>query len=270
VFVSFWSYALHMAVFRTTIAGAVAHWYFHRNDEDNAGTGINSAGWYFGRPVVYSMCRVYRYHWGTMVFGSFIIALATMPRLILEYVLAQTGEAEDANALTRCLIWSVRCFVYCLEKCVKAMTDLAFVNVAISGRNLCAAGARTVELLAKYPVQMMLDKMASVALKVLACLLVPSMLVVSAFMMVPKAEAAGICALVVACNSVLITRMAVGVYDVSLTALFMCAMRDAELYDGQHAPESLRSAMDLKPKGRRTRTTVRDVEMSSSFQGDQS
>jgi len=113
------------------VAGAVAHWYFHRNDEDNAGTGINSAGWFFGRPVIYSMCRVYRYHWGTMVFGSCIIALATMPRLVLEYLLSQTGEAEDANAMTRCLVWCVRCFVYCLEKCVKAMTDLAFVNVAI-------------------------------------------------------------------------------------------------------------------------------------------
>mmetsp|Transcript_50643 Transcript_50643/g.134433 ORF Transcript_50643/g.134433 Transcript_50643/m.134433 type:complete len:775 (-) Transcript_50643:35-2359(-) len=265
VFVSCWSYALHMAVFRTTVAGAVAHWYFHRNDADNAGTGINSAGWYFGRPVIYSMCRVYRYHWGTMVFGSFIIALATMPRLILEYLLSQTGDAEDANAITRCLVWCVRCFVYCLEKCVKAMTDLAFVNVAISGRNLCAAGARTVELLAKYPVQMLMDKMASVALKVLACLLVPSMLVVASFVMVPKAEAGGICALVVACNSVLITRMAVGVYDVCLTALFMCAMRDSELYNGQHAPESLRAAMNLTPKGRKT---VRDVEMSSSFRGD--
>jgi choline transporter-like protein 2/4/5 len=265
IFVSCWSYALHMAVFRTTVAGAVAHWYFHRNDEDNAGTGINSAGWFFGRPVIYSMCRVYRYHWGTMVFGSCIIALATMPRLILEYLLSQTGEAEDANAMTRCLVWCVRCFVYCLEKCVKAMTDLAFVNVAISGRNLCAAGARTVELLAKYPVQMMMDKMASVALKVLACLLVPTMLVVLSFVLVPS-KAAGVCALVVACNAVLITRMAVGVYDVTLTALFMCAMRDAELYDGQHAPESLRSAMDLKPKGRRT---VRDVEMSSSFRADQ-
>merc|ERR1712228_1141770 len=98
-----------------------------------------------------------------------------MPRLILEYVLAQHGEGDDA--LTRCVIRCVRCVLHCIGECVKMMTDMALINVAISGRAMCAAGGRAVELMAKYPRQVLLDRLASWSVKVLACILVPAVLV---------------------------------------------------------------------------------------------
>jgi len=264
LFSAIWVYSFHMAVGRTTIAGAVAQWYFYRMDEDNdAGTGIHAKGWFFGRPVIYALGRVLRYHMGTMAFGSFIISLCTMPRIILEYVLAQTPQLENSNCLTRCVIWCLRCALTCFEKCVKLFTEFAYVNVAISGRNLCGAGRRTVELMVKYPAQVALDQLASTSLKVLACLLVPSFLVALSSIRVHKGW--GACAAAIVGLSIVITRMAAGVFDIVLSSLFMCAMRDKELYNGTYASDSLSRAMGLSEGGRRAsrRTSAaRDIELS--------
>lgn len=42
--------------------------------------------------------------------------------------------------------------------------------------------------------------------------------------------------------SFLVAHVAVSVYDVCMTTLFICAVRDAEYFGGRYAPPSLREA----------------------------
>ena len=62
----------------TTIAGAYSYWYFYGRDEEKK-SGVRLA-------FLKSFWRVIRYHIGSMAFGSMIVALVQLARIILAYV----------------------------------------------------------------------------------------------------------------------------------------------------------------------------------------
>merc|ERR1712217_526264 len=99
--------------------------------------------------------------------------------------------------------------------------------------------------MAKYPVQVTLDTMVSSALSSIACLMVPSVMITVAWFYVDEWP---ICAFGIALGAYMVTRLAVSVYDVCLSTLFVCAMRDSELYEGRYATDELRAAMQMPEK----------------------
>lgn len=242
LFVFLFSYYLHVAVCISVTAMCVSHWYFYRDDaERNAGTGINSEGWFFGRPILLAFCRVCRHHLGSLVFGSCIIALATLLRIIFEYVAAKTKEQQESNPALKVLFCMCRCSLWCLEKCLSFITEYAYVYVAVTGKSFCSSARSSFVFFAKYPLQTALDKMASTALGYLLCITVPAGLVVVGYFCGLK-DAWPVCALVIAGLAYVTTRLAAGIYDVCITTLFVCAMRDCEHYGGRYMSKSLRSA----------------------------
>merc|ERR1712139_509989 len=172
-------------------------------------------------------------------------AIATLPRIILEYLDQHTKGEQEANATFKATIQAARCCLCCLEKCLKFLTDYAYINVAVSGRPFCRSAHDAVVLFAKYPVQVTMDKMASTALKGFACVIVPGLCVVAAFFLCEEWLP---CAIVIGCLSYVIVRMAVGVYDVCITTLFVCVMKDAEFYEGKYMSEELSVAVGLPKK----------------------
>lgn len=242
IFGLLWAYFFHVACFISVIAMAIAHWYFYRDDpEKNAGTGVNSSGWFFGRPVLLAMGRIARYHSGTMAVGSFIMAAVTLPRIILEYIAQQT-DAEH-NQVTKYILWAARCCLYCFEKCVKFLTEYAYVYTAVTGRPFCSAAMSSFKLFAEYPVQVALDKMACWVMRVITCTVVPGFMVILAYLLIPHGFLP--CATIIAALSYITTRLTVGLYDVIVTTLFVCAMRDKEHFGGKYMHYSLRKACGL-------------------------
>jgi len=253
-----WIYFYHVAAFQTTISGAVAHWYFFRLDpEHSAGTGIHSQGWFFGRPLVYAYCRVVRYHMGSLALGSLILALVTLPRIILEYLDQQSKRANGNNPVVLLAFRAIRCCLWCFDQCLKWLTTYSYINIAVSGRPFCRAAHKSFIILAKYPVQVALDWLASTVLQAVVGLLVPLCMVVAAYFLMGSWV---VCGVAVAFLSYMVTRMAVGVYDICISALFVCAIDDAEKHGGKYAPEELRQAFGFSAR----RATV-DVELSSSY-----
>ena len=58
-----------------------------------------------GAPVVVSLLTIFRYHLGSLAFGSLALLLCTVARLAFEYVEHHTKELADQNLLTK----SIRC-----------------------------------------------------------------------------------------------------------------------------------------------------------------
>mmetsp|Transcript_25467 Transcript_25467/g.49918 ORF Transcript_25467/g.49918 Transcript_25467/m.49918 type:complete len:751 (+) Transcript_25467:65-2317(+) len=252
-----WIYFYHIAAFQTTIAGAVAHWYFYRLDpEHSAGTGIHSKGWFFGRPLVYAYCRVVRYHMGSLALGSLILALVTLPRIILEYLDQQSKRASENNPVVQLAFRAIRCCLWCFDQCLKWLTTYSYINIAVSGRPFCKAAHKSFVILAKYPVQVTLDYLASTVLQAVVGLLVPLCMVMAAYF---KMGSWVVCGVAVALLAYMVTRMAVGVYDICISALFVCAIDDAEKHGGKYAPDELRQAFGFSAR----RLTI-DVELSST------
>jgi len=238
-----WVYFMHMAVFKTTVAGAVSHWYFFRLDHDNnAGTGIGSEGYFFGRPLIYALCRVLRYHMGTMALGSFLLAVVTLARILLDYADKELKRGEDLNPVVRYLLRAAKCFLCCCGACLQWLTEYTYISVAMSGRNFCRGAKASFGLLINHPVQVGLDRFASVALQTIPGVLVPLSMVILTRILLKSWLVSGC---FVAFLSYMVTRMAVGVYDVSISALFFCAITDLEKFGGKYMPEDLRDALDL-------------------------
>lgn len=69
-----WTSEFIFACQQLAIAGAVAYWYFRKPTDS---------------PVIHSICKLIKYHLGSVAKGSFIITIFKIPRLILTYLYAK-------------------------------------------------------------------------------------------------------------------------------------------------------------------------------------
>ncbi|CAE7663746.1 slc44a4, partial [Symbiodinium pilosum] len=99
------------------------------------------------------------------------------------------------------------------------------VYVAVTGKTFCSSAHASFVFFAKYPVQTAMDKMASAALGYLLCVTVPLGLAVVAFPWLSQDWPP--CAAVIIALAYVTTRLAAGIYDVCITTLFVCVMRDS-------------------------------------------
>ena len=114
------------------IAGAVAGWYFTRDKSD------------LKLPILASFKRLVIYHLGSVAFGSFIIALVQLVRMILAYI-----ERKLAKRTNSCgpLLKCCQCCLWCFEKCLKFLNRNAYIMTAIYGYNFCKAAQKAFSLL---------------------------------------------------------------------------------------------------------------------------
>ena len=68
------------------------------------------------------------YHGGTMAFGSFLIAMLGMIKLVFEMFANQyESMAGSENAIVKVFTCCFRCCIWCLDSCVKFVSENAFV-----------------------------------------------------------------------------------------------------------------------------------------------
>lgn len=89
--------------------------------------------------------RTVRYHLGTLAFGSLIITICRIIRLLLEY-LDQKLKKYD-NVVTRSILCCMKCFFWCLEKFLKFLNKNAYIMCAIHGKNFCGSAKDAFNLL---------------------------------------------------------------------------------------------------------------------------
>ncbi|XP_078416941.1 choline transporter-like protein 3 isoform X3 [Cetorhinus maximus] len=121
-----WTSEFLVACQQMTIAGAVMRCYFNR-DKNNPP----------GHPILTSVSRLFNYHLGTVVKGSFIITLVRIPRIVLLYVHSCLKGKESACA--RCLVKCCTCCLCCLEKWLRFLNQNAYIATAINGTNFCTS-----------------------------------------------------------------------------------------------------------------------------------
>ena len=101
-------------------------WYFSFTS-DRAGKGSLFTG----------IKWILRYHWGSIAFGSFIIALVQFIRIIFEYYRKKIQMANKNNPVVKCLLCCTSYLLACLERCIKFITKNAYIQVALSSKNFC-------------------------------------------------------------------------------------------------------------------------------------
>lgn len=120
------------------------------------------AGWYWtldrkkdlpSFPLMTSFIRTFRYHLGTIAFGSLIISIIKFIRYFLEYADQKLKQYSQDNPLVKALVCCCKCCFWCLEKFMKFINRNAYIMTAVYGKNFCTSARDAFFLLMRNAVR---------------------------------------------------------------------------------------------------------------------
>ncbi|XP_077413840.1 choline transporter-like protein 2 isoform X1 [Vanacampus margaritifer] len=234
VFLFFWCANFVTALGQMTLAGAFASYYWAFVKPDDMPSF----------PIFSSLGRSLRYHTGTLAFGSLILSIIQIIRVLLEYLDHKLKGAH--NKCTRFLMCCLKCCFWCLEKCIKFLNRNAYIMVAIYGKNFCTSARDAFFLLMRNMIRVaVLDKVTDFLL-FLGKLLIVGLVGVFAFFFfsgrvkafentAPHLHYYWVPILTVVVGSYLIAHGFFSVYAMCVDTLFLCFCEDLERNDGSAA-----------------------------------
>ncbi|KAL4601664.1 choline transporter-like protein 5 isoform X1 [Arapaima gigas] len=192
-------------------------------------------------PLFSSFGRAIRYHTGSLAFGSLILAVVQLIRIILEYLDHKLKGAQ--NTFARFLLCCLKCCFWCLERVIKFMNRNAYIMIAIYGKNFCTSAREAFFLLMRNVVRVaVLDKVTDFLLFLGKVLIAGSVGVLAFFFFtckipviqeeVPSLNFYWVPLLTVVLGSYLIAHGFFSVYAMCVDTLFLCFCEDLERNDG--------------------------------------
>uniref|UniRef100_A0A4W5PBT0 Choline transporter-like protein n=1 Tax=Hucho hucho TaxID=62062 RepID=A0A4W5PBT0_9TELE len=231
VFLFFWCANFVTALGQMTLAGAFAsyYWAFVKPDDMPA------------FPIFSSLGRSLRYHTGSLAFGSLILSIIQIIRVLLEYIDHKLQGTQ--NKCTKFLLCCLKCCFWCLEKFIKFINRNAYIMVAIYGKNFCTSAKDAFFLLMRNMIRVaVLDKVTDFLL-FLGKLLIVGLVGIFAFFFfsgrvkafentAPNLHYYWVPILTVVVGSYLIAHGFFSVYAMCVDTLFLCFLEDLERNDG--------------------------------------
>ncbi|XP_075062911.1 choline transporter-like protein 2 isoform X1 [Mixophyes fleayi] len=230
-FMFLWLANFVIALGQVTLAGAFAsyYWAFKKPDDMPA------------FPIFSSLGRAIRYHTGSLAFGSLILAIVQLIRIMLEYLDHKLKGVD--NKCARFLLCCLKCCFWCLEKFIKFLNRNAYIMIAIYGTNFCTSARNAFFLLMRNIIRVaVLDKVTDFLL-FLGKLLVVGCVGILAFFFfthririvqdtAPTLNYYWVPILTVIVGSYLIAHGFFSVYGMCVDTLFLCFCEDLERNDG--------------------------------------
>lgn len=230
VFGLLWGLFFVSAMEEMVMAGAFAAWYW-TFDKKN----LPSA------PLTRSFSRTFRYHLGTLAFGSLIIAIIRMIRLMIEFIEQKLKEYRQDNPLVKAVLCMCRCCFWCLETFMKFINRNAYIMTAIYGKNFCWSAKEAFSLLMRNIVRVaVLDKITDFLLLLGKLVIVGTMGVLSFYVFSGRIDKIQVEDLnyyfvpvfVIIVGSFFIADVFFDVYEMAVDTLFLCFLEDIERNDG--------------------------------------
>lgn len=231
VFLFFWCANFVTALGQVTLSGAFAsyYWAFKKPEHIPA------------YPIFSSLGRALRYHTGSLAFGSLILSIVQVIRVILEYLDHKLKGAQ--NKCAKFMLSCMKCCFWCLEKCIKFLNRNAYIMIAIYGKSFCTSAKDAFFLLMRNIVRVaVLDKVTDFLLFLGKLLIVGIVGIFSFFFFSGRIKAVEEAApslnyywvpiLTVVVGSYLIAHGFFSVYAMCVDTLFLCFLEDLERNDG--------------------------------------
>jgi len=245
-----WLSAFIAASVQFIIASSTCIWYFSQ------GTGQGASG-----TVRKSVWRFFRYHFGSIAFGSFILAVVQLIRIILAYMEAQAKkagakESKVAQFAFKCL----QCYLACFERFIKFLNKNAYIQIALTGKNFCFAAKDGFLLAIHNPLRYSVLYGIAGIFVLFGKVCIAALTGLGAFLVITKYDkfSAQLYSPVIPTLVVLIFAYAIGnafmtVYGMAAETILACFVLDEELNKKKnapprHCPESLKSFLDMHQK----------------------
>uniref|UniRef100_A0A452DSN2 Choline transporter-like protein n=1 Tax=Capra hircus TaxID=9925 RepID=A0A452DSN2_CAPHI len=222
VFMFFWLANFVLALGQVTLAGAFASYYWAMNKPDDLPAF----------PLFSAFGRALRYHTGSLAFGSLLLAVVQVIRVMLEYLDQRLKAAE--NKFAKFLMSCLKCCFWCLEKFIKFLNRNAYIMVSRPGHS---------RLLLTIPCRVaVLDKVTDFLFLLGKLLIVGSVGILAFFFFThririvqdtaPPLHYYWVPIVTVVIGSYLIAHGFFSVYGMCVDTLFLCFCEDLERNDG--------------------------------------
>ena len=152
-----WANSFIQGVGIMTIAGAVSQWYWSPFEYVTADTNDDGKidecdikvkrTIVKGMPVTSSLIRTIKYHMGSIAFGSLIIAIVQLMRIVMAYITKQAENLGGDSKIKKIVLAIVNCMLWCLEKCVKFISKNSYIYTAIKGTSFCWSAFQSFRLI---------------------------------------------------------------------------------------------------------------------------
>ncbi|CAG9815700.1 unnamed protein product [Phaedon cochleariae] len=250
VFGFFWLAFFVTALGQMVLAGIFAQWYWTFHKKNLPFFSVTSA-----------FFRALRYHIGTLAFGSLIIAICRMIRVVLEYIDQKLKKYD--NELTKAIMCLLKCFFYCLEKFLKFINKNAYIMCAVHGKNFCASAKDAFMLLMRNIIRVfVLDKVTDFLFFLSKLLLTLGVGAVSyvffatdlvSFIDNSNLNYGLVPVVIIMISTYLIASLFFSVYSMAVDTLFLCFLEDCERNDGTPQKPYFMSKNLMKIFGKRNR-----------------
>ena len=229
----------------TAMSGNVSDWYFFRRDEKRRSKA----------PLTRSLLRVLRFHLGTIFFGSFVIALIQLVRILMAVLDSQTKKLQEQNQMAKLALKAVQCCLWCLEKTVKFITNYCYIYVAMQGGGFCRSCFAVFTLIMGNPAQLALNTIVRLILSLLQLIAIPGVCAwaCNATLERQRKPEPMYASAVVAIMAYIITSAFALVMSCTLDTLFVCCVRDKNEYKGAFMSDRLYSAFGFDKSDRRAK-----------------
>ncbi|CAL8388642.1 unnamed protein product [Arctogadus glacialis] len=231
LFLFFWCANFVTALGQVTLAGAFAsyYWAFKKPEHIPA------------YPIFASLGRALRFHTGSLAFGSLILSLVQIVRVLLEYLDHKLKGAQ--NRCAKFILSCMKCCFWCLEKFIKFINRNAYIMIAIYGKSFCPSAKDAFFLLMRNVIRVaVLDKVTDFLLFLGKLLIVGIVGICSFFFFSGRIKAVEETApslnyywvpiLTLVVGSYLIAHGFFSVYAMCVDTLFLCFCEDLERNDG--------------------------------------
>ncbi|XP_072690189.1 choline transporter-like protein 5 isoform X2 [Canis lupus baileyi] len=231
LFVFFWLINFVIALGQCALAGAFASYYWaFRKPDDIPPYPLFTA---FGRAI--------RYHTGSLAFGSLLLALIQMFKIVLEYLDRRLKDPQ--NNISKFLQCCLKCCFWCLENVIKYFNRNAYVMIAIYGKNFCRSARDAFNLLMRNILKIaVMDKVTDFVL-ILGKILVAGCIGMLAFLLFTQRLPTiiegptslnyyWVPLLTVIIGSYLVAHGFFSVYAMCIDTIFICFLEDLERNDG--------------------------------------
>ncbi|ORZ33107.1 plasma-membrane choline transporter-domain-containing protein [Catenaria anguillulae PL171] len=224
VFGFLWTWQFILGVWQTTIAGAVATWYWSRVKTNLPRFPVAGAFW-----------RCFRYHLGSIALGSMLIAIVQLIRLLLAE--AQRKLKGSGNKTAQYILSCLQCCFWCLEKFMKFINKNAYIEVAVYGYSFCEAARTAFQLLFRNAFRVVVVDKVSNFLLFLGKVFITAVTCVIALAVLNQrysnlSEFFAVPLIFIFVISWIIASTFASVVDMGIDTLFLCFCEDTERHDG--------------------------------------
>ncbi|CAE7915874.1 slc44a5 [Symbiodinium necroappetens] len=234
-FVFLWNNALNIAIGQCLIAGAVGIWFFTSNSDKGTKRVIAQSTW-----------NVFRYHLGSLAFGSFIIAVIQFIRYLMKYYEKQAKAAK--NRVLVLVLKVLQCCIWCFEKCVKFLNKNAYIQIALMGTNFCVSAKKAFFLILRNAFRFGTVAILGTMIHAIGFLFIIASSVALGYLILTGLYpdiAPAVCLIIYGCTAYVVSKLFMNVFGLAVDTTLQCfiACEEMEL-GGDFVPSSMSRWLD--------------------------